>query len=241
MGFLPRSHGQKRHFPDDSLFPRSMSRGLADAKFHLPGSFPGGIYPHTWHHHPFLKSPNSLSLLFSAFSSLSLEGNGLMEDIQKLMEDIQKTRETSDGLESRHMGCTSSSNSRSEPQGLLWNGSLGQEGSPGTGQLSSREGTGNSQPWEENPGKLMALSSQGFEGPPCQGPTSLRDQPGMDTQESPGNWVDPGSAPHQGRRSHSTELRLPWHRGAHAQSWCGIGPGTIPLDLHWRRRTFNQN
>lgn len=48
-----------------------------------------------------------------------------MEDIQKLIEDIQKTRETSDGLESVHMGCTSSSNSRSEPQGLLWNGTLG--------------------------------------------------------------------------------------------------------------------
>lgn len=100
----------KKNFPDDLLFSSSMFRfsflmtpnSIFQARSQMGFIFTCGIIT------CFLEA-------LTAFPWLSLEGKGV-EVIQMLMEDIQKTRETSDGLESGHMGCTSSSNSRSEHQ-----------------------------------------------------------------------------------------------------------------------------
>lgn len=130
-------HGQKGNFPDDLLFPQVRVQGLlpADTKFHLPGSFPGGIC-----HHLFLGSPDSLSL----------EGNGLMEDIQKLMEEIQEPGKHPMGW---NLGTWGAQQFQVRASGAPLEREFGAGGSP--------------QPWETNSGKLVALSSQGFEGPPC--------------------------------------------------------------------------
>lgn len=73
------------------------------------------------------------------------------------MDQIQQVQVRDHGGLSAAGGLHRHRNGLWEPQELLWDGSLGQEGSPGLGQLSPREGTGSSEPWEADRGKLVCL------------------------------------------------------------------------------------